>query len=135
VVETAPVPESARRIVTAVFGKTSKEGAVDLETPIGATVFRLEDRGTPIRFDAGEARFVASGEGEGWLLLRLTADTRSPLRLTLRPRQELAAPPRFFDAQLRGAPPIPLDWAGAPYLPVVKVLESRTLPWRPEAVF
>jgi hypothetical protein len=132
---TAPVPESARTIVTAVWGKTSKEGPVLLETAAGALVFRLEDRGTPIRFGAGEARFVATGEGEGWLLLRMKAEAGAPLLLTLRPRQELASPPRFFEPQLRAAPPIPLDWIGAPYLPVVKIVESRTLPWRPEAVF
>jgi hypothetical protein len=47
----------------------------------------------------------------------------------------MVSPPRFFEPELRQAPPIPLDWLGSPYVPVVKILESRTLPWRPESVF
>ena len=31
--------------------------------------------------------------------------------------------------------PVPLDWTGVPYLPVVKISESRGQPWRPRAVF
>jgi hypothetical protein len=132
---TAPVPEAARAIVTAVWGRTSKEGPVVLETPAGAAVFLVEDRGKPIRFEGGEARFVATGEGEGWLLVRLKAKAGEPLLLTLRPLQQLVSPPRFFSPELRASPPVPLDWTGVPYLPVVKIVESRTPPWRPEAVF
>jgi hypothetical protein len=57
------------------------------------------------------------------------------LILTFRPRQEMASPPRFLAPELRALPPIPLDWTGFPYVPVVKVLESRAEPWRPEAVY
>lgn len=132
---TSPAPKAARAAVTAVWGRTSKEGTLAVETPVGGALLRLEDRGSVVRFDGGEARFVSTGEAEGWLLLRMSIRTGEPLLVTLRPRQEMASPPRFFEPQLRPAPPIPLDWAGLPYLPVVKVLESRTLPWRPEAVF
>lgn len=131
---TAPAPD-ARAISTAVWGRSSREGPLLLETPAGVAHLRLEDRAAPIRFGAGEARFVATGEGEGWLLVRLKAEPGKPLLLTLRPLQQMVSPPRFFEPQLHAAPPIPLDWTGAPYVPAVKILESRTLPWRPEAVF
>jgi hypothetical protein len=134
-VETPPVPAAARAIVTSLWGRTPKEGRIALEAGGGETIFRIEDRGAPIRLPGGEARFVATGEAEGWLLLRLRAEAGAPLELTLRPLQEMASPPRFFLPELRGAPPVPLDWTGVPYLPVVKVKESRAQPWQPRAVF
>ena len=133
-VETAAVPKAARAIVTAVWAKTALQGPVGLETPAGSAAFRLEDRGAVVPLAAGEARFVPTGEGEAWLLLRLSAPAGPSLGLTLRPRQEMASPPRFFEPQLRADPPIPLDWTGSPYVPVVKIVESRTLPWQPAAV-
>ena len=134
-VETPPVPAAARAIVTSLWGKTSKEGRIALLTGGGETIFRLEDRGTPIRVAGGEARFASTGESEGWLLLRLRAEPGAPLELTLRPFQEMASPPRFFIPELRGSPPVPLDWTGVPYLPIVKIKESRAQPWQPRAVF
>lgn len=134
-VETAPVPKAARAIVTAVWAKTSLQGPVMLETPVGSVVFSLQDRGAVVPLQAGEARFVPTGEGEAWLLLRMSAPAGGSLGLTLRPRQEMTSPPRFFEPQLRAAPPIPLDWTGSPYVPVVKIVESRTLPWQPAAVY
>jgi hypothetical protein len=88
-VETPPVPAAARAIVTSLWGKTSKEGRIALLTGGGETIFRLEDRGTPIRVPGGEARFAPTGESEGWLLLRLRAEPGAPLELTLRPFQSM----------------------------------------------
>jgi 4-amino-4-deoxy-L-arabinose transferase-like glycosyltransferase len=134
-VETPPVPAAARAIVTSLWGRTPKEGRIALAAGGGETIFRIEDRGAPIRLPAGEARFVATGDAEGWLLLRLRAEAGAPLELTLRPLQEMASPPRYFIPELRGSPPVPLDWTGVPYLPVVKINEARAQPWRPKAVF
>jgi 4-amino-4-deoxy-L-arabinose transferase-like glycosyltransferase len=133
-VVTPPVPEAARAVVTSLWGRTSKVGRIALETPGGDAVFRLEER-APIRLAGGEARFAATGEAEGWLLLRISGAPAEPLRLTLRPYQEMAWPPRFFLPELRGSPPLPLDWTGVPYLPVTRIEEARALPWRPKAVF
>jgi hypothetical protein len=133
-VETAPVPQAARTVVTAVWGRASEEGPLELETPSAMVVIRLERR-EEARFEKGRVRFVPSGDGEGWLLLRTSATPGEPLALTLRPRQEMVSPPRRFEPELRGSPPVPLDWTGAPYVPVVRVLESSTAPWRPGSVY
>jgi 4-amino-4-deoxy-L-arabinose transferase-like glycosyltransferase len=134
-VETPPVPAAARAIVTSLWGRTPKQGRIVLEAGGGEASFRVEERGAPIRLPGGEARFAATGDAEGWLLLRLTAEAGVPLEFTLRPIQEMASPPRFFLPELRDSPPVPLDWTGVPYLPVVRVKESRAQPWQPRAVF
>lgn len=138
-VETAPAPRAARAVVTAVWARTSSAGDVELELPGEVLRFRLGERGI-VAGRAGpypaELRFSPTGEDEGWYLLRTTAPPGVPLRLGFVPRQEMASPPRVVAPQLRAAnPPLPLDWVGSPYLPVVKILESRGDPWRPAAVY
>ena len=133
--ETAPPPKTARGLVTAVWARGVPNGAVDLEFGEQRVAFRYEARGTLARFAGGELRYAPTGDAEGWYLLRFLGKSEGPLTLAFRPRQEMASPYRVFFPQLREAPPLPLDWTGFPYVPIVKIVESRGEPWRPDRVY
>ena len=95
-VETAPPPKTARGMVTAVWARGVPSGSVDLEIGDLRVPFRYEGRGTLARFASGELRYAATGDAEGWYLLRLAGKRDEPLTLTFRPRQEMASPYRVF---------------------------------------
>jgi hypothetical protein len=49
----------------------------------------------------------------------------------------MSSVPKYFLPELRpGPPPLPLDWAGVPYVGAARIIESREAPpWKPAEVF
>jgi hypothetical protein len=131
--ETVPAP--SREVVTAVWARSSADRA-ELLLDGGARALQLDARAAPETLRTRAARYVPTGEREGWWMIRTQAQPGRPLALELRLAQELAAEPRYFLPEPRPRPPIPLDWAGLPYVPLARVLTAKEAPhWRPALIF
>jgi hypothetical protein len=128
--QTAPAP--AARIVTAMWARVARQerALVEVAGRVHAIDFARAAVGDPVRF-------VPTGEGEGWLVLKADAERGRPLTIAFTPVLGTSVVPRVFAPELRaGLPPLPLDWSGLPYVPAARILESRTSPpWRPARVF
>jgi hypothetical protein len=132
--ETTAAP--SQEVVTGIWARAGRSARADLVAPAGEVRF---DFGRPgARSDTGgELRYVATGEYEGWYLMKLDAAPGSPVRLAVRPLHEMSSAPKYFLPELRsGPPPLPLDWAGVPYVGAARIIESREAPpWKPAEVF
>ncbi|MBN2370868.1 MAG: hypothetical protein JXO72_10290 [Vicinamibacteria bacterium] len=128
--ETTPAP--TRDVVTAIWAEAGRQARADLCLPEGALRLDFQNPGR-ITGPAGEARFHHTGEYEGWHMIRTRTRPGHPLRITVRPLHEMSGVRRYFLPALREEhPPLPLDWAGVPYIPPVRILWARESPhWRP----
>ena len=132
--ETAPAP--AAEVVTAIWAQAGRSVRADLILPACSLRLDFEDPRTIVD-PAAELRVVPTAEYEGWFLLRTRAVPGAPLRLQVRPLQEMSAVPKYFLPELRDEPPpFPEDWRHFPYLPPLRVIESRRAPpWQIRDVF
>jgi hypothetical protein len=132
--ETAAAP--TREVVTAIWAQAGRQARADLDLPEGS--LRLDfEKPRRVAGPAGEARVHLTGEYEGWYMMRTRSRPGLPLRITVRPLQEMSGVRRYFLPVLREEhPPLPLDWAGVPYVPPIRILWAREAPhWRPIAVY
>jgi hypothetical protein len=79
---------------------------------------------------------VASGEYEGWYVLRTRVITPGAVTVTVRPWQRMTAARKYFLPEIREAPPLPAEWSSLPFVPAAEVVSAREAPsWKPVGVF
>ena len=131
--QSAPAP--AGHVVVAVWARAGRQARAEMTTPSGVLPFELGGTG-PWRGTGGELRYAATGEYEGWYLLRTSNPRPGPVTVSVRPRQEMLSVPKYFLPEARPAPPVPPDWSSLPLAGLKTIGEaSEAPPWRVLAVY
>jgi hypothetical protein len=132
--ETVSVP--ATPIVTGIWARAGRQARAELRLPRGSVRLDFENPGVA-RGEAGEVRGVATGEFEGWFVVKTQAEPGRPLVLSVAPLHEMTSVPKYFRPEIRPeTPPIPLDWSALPFVPPARILSVEDAPpWRPVRVF